>query len=48
MMDKIRRFIYKRGFRPGLDSIFRSPSLELHYAIEDYKKEVEEERRKNV
>lgn len=34
-MRKIRRLVYKLGFRPGINSIFRSPSLELHYAFKD-------------
>lgn len=40
-MMKIRRIIYRLGFRPGLNSIFRSPSLELHYVMEAYRKDLE-------
>lgn len=33
MMRFVRRFLYKRGFRPKPSSIFYSPSLATWYAI---------------
>lgn len=34
-MMHIRRWVYKRGYRPAPGSIFFSPSLNLIYALKD-------------
>ena len=34
-MRAIRRFLYRRGYRPHRESIFYSPSLAWLYAVAD-------------
>lgn len=42
MMGFIRRFLYRRGFRPKPGSIFFSPSLDWHYKMIEAMKYVDE------
>lgn len=43
----IRRIIYKRGGRPKYGSIWHSPSLHIHYALQDYTRSLEALRKKD-